>query len=31
MQTQKVAKLLNGTGLDIYEMHSVVATLKFIL
>ena len=30
-KTAKVSKLLNGTGLDYYEMHSVMATLKFIL
>ena len=24
-------KLLNGTGLDIYEMNAVAATLNFIL
>lgn len=29
--SSKIDKLLNNTGLDIYEMNAVVATLNFIL
>ena len=31
MKSAKVTKLLNGTGLDVYEMNAVISTLNFIL